>query len=181
MLYLVTFPPPVLHPQFGLSYPMGIAALVFPFGAVADQLMYPFGSLQRRNDTQEGRVCTACGRNNSPEWRKVSSPSHYPHYPHPLFPPIPFPISGCPCIASPRFGPSSAKGSVGRVPGLAVTATPAGPHYSCESPLPSHVHLFRWPTRCVGRALAKLALGLTIALRSCQCQFAPPLASGQSY
>lgn len=62
-------------------------------------------------------MCTACGRNNSPEWRKVSS-IPFPT-PHPPF----FPISGCPCMASPRFGSSS----VMEVPGLAVTATPAAP------------------------------------------------------
>ena len=33
-----------IPPPFGLSYPMGFAALVSPFGAVADQLMYPSGS-----------------------------------------------------------------------------------------------------------------------------------------
>jgi len=82
-----------------LSYPMGLSAVVSPFGAVADQLTYPFGSLQRRNDTQEGRVCTACGRNNSPEWRKVS----WIPFPPSLF----FPDLWLPWLASPRFGPSS--------------------------------------------------------------------------
>ena len=96
--------------------------------------------------------------------------------PFPYSPPIPNPISGCPCMASPirpfvreRKCRASAGPRRDRDPRSSPTL-----EYSLATPL-SPSHLFRWPTRCVGRALAKLALGFTIALRSCQYQFAPPL------
>ena len=88
---------------------MGFPAVVLPFGAVADQLIYP---VQRRNDTQEGRVCTACGRNNSPEWRKVSSISVFPLT-------TPFPDLSLAIVLLPDSAPPSAQGGAG------PAATPA--------------------------------------------------------
>ena len=76
-------------------------------------------------------MCTACGRNNSPEWRKVSS---FPFpFPFVTSPPRSLAFRAC-LLPDTVLRPSGGAGP-------AVAATP-----------PTFI-FFRWPTRCVGSAL----------------------------
>ena len=102
-------------------------------------------------------MCTACGRNNSPEWRKVS-----------LFPlsPIPPLVS----LASPRRRPSRC---------LSYRFFPIRSFlrgWPPPQPRPPQTLsiFFRWPTRCVGSALGNLAPAARLAVGD---PFAPASSS----